>query len=434
MNKLKYISGIIFVYSLIAGCGSNPTINEYISEGDTNESLKYINSGGDINVSNSHGITPLHTAAKKGDIKVLNALLARGANVNRKVGSLTMSPIQFAAFNNNAAVTKLLISKGARINANDNQGRTALKIASKLGNSNVVKALLAGGAKINQMQNLSSTALIEAVSAKKQETVSLLLHHGANINATDEKGNTPLIIAAFKGHEAIFNILLNNGADISLSNAEGQNALIIGAFIENKSIVDLLLNKGVNVHTKTKYGRSALHIAASSANKDLVNTLLNSDAKPLIIDSSEDDYFATAFSHGMYAEWLINKGHIDNSKQTLGITIKYFQKAIDEYKKITKDLDSKITTQNIKTIALLVFSAYATQTQARINAKASGTGRGFAYNTVKIKGTGTLSDTRDSYVSKDKKSALLKNKYSSIYNCVLTNTKASKCINDNKGI
>ena len=86
---------------------------------------------------------------------------------------------------------RLLIKNGANIDVSDNQGRTALKIAAKLGNNNVIKALLEGGAKINAMRNFSSTALIEAVSGQQLETVKLLIQSGADVNATDEKGNTP---------------------------------------------------------------------------------------------------------------------------------------------------------------------------------------------------------------------------------------------------
>jgi len=433
---VKKLSCIVFIiiYSIISGCGSNPTINEYIIDGRTNESLKYIKSGGDINVSNNQGLTPLHVAAKKGNLIVLKALLERGANVNKKAGSLTMTPIQLASFNDNAAITLFLIEKGAHIDTNDNQGRTALKIASKLGNNNVVKALLKGGAKINKMQNLSSTALIEAVSGQQLETVNLLILSGANINATDEKGNTPLIIAAYKGNQKILTTLLDNGADVSLANNENQTALIVGAFIENKLIVNSLINKNANIHTKTKYGRSALHLVAIHNNQGLMTILLNQGAQPLIIELSEDDYFGTALSHGAYAEYLINKGQTNESKQYLRTAIKYFKKSEDQYQQIKKDLDSKITSQNIKTIIMIAFVAYGTQVQANINARASGTGHGYAYNQVNIKGTGTLSESRDSFENKGITSTRLKNKYTSIHNCVLSGNNNKKCINKNKGL
>ena len=45
------------------------------------------------------------------------------------------------------AVVKLLIEKGADINARDNSGRTALMIASKNGHTQIVELLKAHGAK-----------------------------------------------------------------------------------------------------------------------------------------------------------------------------------------------------------------------------------------------------------------------------------------------
>jgi uncharacterized protein len=119
------------------------------------------------------GTTPLIRAGKGGDVTVISLLLERGANA-RAVTRNGVSAVMMAA-NVNAreedmtgrAKTekdivesmKLLIAKGADVNAAEAQGRTALHGAAQWGLTEVVK---------------------------------FLQSQGANINATDRRGMTPL--------------------------------------------------------------------------------------------------------------------------------------------------------------------------------------------------------------------------------------------------
>ena len=63
--------------------------------------------------------TPLHQAAKTGDIKLLQSLITSGANVNEKDLN-TWTPLHEAAHNGNIEAAELLISNGADVNSKDN--------------------------------------------------------------------------------------------------------------------------------------------------------------------------------------------------------------------------------------------------------------------------------------------------------------------------
>lgn len=81
--------------------------------------------------------TPLSIAISKGDIESVRKFIEYGVDVNEK--SNGMSPLMIAARYNKVEIMKVLISKGARVNAKDENGFTALKYAEL---SNASEAVL----------------------------------------------------------------------------------------------------------------------------------------------------------------------------------------------------------------------------------------------------------------------------------------------------
>ena len=72
----------------------------------------------------------LLTAASKGDVATVKAMLDSGANANSKDEN-SITALMYAARKNNADVVAALINKGAEINAQDKGGWTALMFAAK---------------------------------------------------------------------------------------------------------------------------------------------------------------------------------------------------------------------------------------------------------------------------------------------------------------
>ena len=67
--------------------------------------------------------TPLHWAAKTGDVQRLGSLLSSGADVNA-TDENAWTPLHWVAHEGHKQAVELLISKEADINAKDNTGRT----------------------------------------------------------------------------------------------------------------------------------------------------------------------------------------------------------------------------------------------------------------------------------------------------------------------
>ncbi len=73
-------------------------------------------------------MTPLHEAAAMGHLEVARLLLERGADVNAK-NKHGFTPLHFAAGIGHTDVAKLLLEHGADVNAKDEHGRTPADIA-----------------------------------------------------------------------------------------------------------------------------------------------------------------------------------------------------------------------------------------------------------------------------------------------------------------
>ena len=101
-----------------------------------------------VNVQNKHGQeTPLHRAALKGHLKVVNYLLTNRADVNANNSD---SPLHWAVFGGHANIVSVLLSNGANVNAQSPGGWTPLRHAARRPDSPVFAALLAAGGHYGQ--------------------------------------------------------------------------------------------------------------------------------------------------------------------------------------------------------------------------------------------------------------------------------------------
>ena len=126
--------------------------------------------GIDVDLRNRVGETPLMMAALKAETDAVDALLAHGAKV-RKDG---WSPLHYAATGGSAAIVKLLLSKGAALEARSPNGTTPLMMAARYGNEEAVDALLAAGADRTAKNDLGMDASAFAASAGREKLAARL--------------------------------------------------------------------------------------------------------------------------------------------------------------------------------------------------------------------------------------------------------------------
>ncbi|CAN9401069.1 unnamed protein product [Alternaria sp. RS040] len=153
-----------------------------------------------------HG-TALQAAAFLGHTKIVDMLMANGADVNCDAGSFGTA-LQSAAWCGHEVVVDMLIASGADIGYHANRiGSTALTGAAMNGHGNIVSKLLKADVD-NRTLNFRSglgTALYQAARKGHEQIVEKLLQTGADHGDAME-------IAIQEGHEGVVRVLIKYGA------------------------------------------------------------------------------------------------------------------------------------------------------------------------------------------------------------------------------
>lgn len=118
-----------------------------VERGDCKMVVELLDSGSNVDTRRKgEGSTPLIVACAKGHIEVAKVLLDKGADVNaRNVNGWTA--LMAASANDRLDAVKLLLDRGAEVNSRHAYGHTALKLARQKNHTRIVKLLLQRGAK-----------------------------------------------------------------------------------------------------------------------------------------------------------------------------------------------------------------------------------------------------------------------------------------------
>ncbi|KAH7478382.1 hypothetical protein FOMA001_g9748 [Fusarium oxysporum f. sp. matthiolae] len=230
--------------------------------------------GSNIDVKDSHGRAPLSWAAENGHEAVVRLLLDRGAYIEAADKHYGRTPLSWAAENGHEAVVRLLLDRGAYIEAADKHyGRTSLWRAATAGHETVVRLLLERGARTEAADEEGSTPLWRATEKGDEAVVRLLLERGARTKAADKEGRTPASWAAERGHEAVVRLFLDRGAYIEAVDKEGRTPLSWAAERGHEAVVRLFLERDARTEAADKEGRTPLWYAAERGHEAVVRLL-----------------------------------------------------------------------------------------------------------------------------------------------------------------
>ena len=176
-----------------------------------------IRHGAMLNAISIDGRTPLHHAARHGNLKSVRYLLLGSAiYLNRKRHGLN-TPLHDAAKFGHTDIVTTLIFAGALMNEANDNGDTPLHVAANSGQENVVRCLIQAKAGLNVISSDGSTPLHYACQNGHVECVEELLNQGANANAKNTDGEAPIHVASSRGHVDCIQKLVNNRAIIAVS-------------------------------------------------------------------------------------------------------------------------------------------------------------------------------------------------------------------------
>ncbi|XP_045080800.1 serine/threonine-protein phosphatase 6 regulatory ankyrin repeat subunit A-like, partial [Coregonus clupeaformis] len=238
-----------------------------------------------VNAKDNKWLTPLHRALASCS-EMVRLLLSRGANINA-FDKKDRRAIHWAAYMGHIEVVKLLASHGSEVSCKNKKAYTPLHSAASSGMISVVKYLLDLG--------------VDDV------VVNELIECGANVNQVYEKGFAPLHFTAASRHGALcLELLVGNGALVNIKSKDGKTppphdghprdaspdlkpssrmAGVHGMFRLHLSALSgfsdccrKLLSSGFDIDTPDDFGRTCLHAAAAVGNLDCLNLLLNTGA------------------------------------------------------------------------------------------------------------------------------------------------------------
>jgi ankyrin repeat protein len=271
-----------------------------------------INFNASVNVVNEAGWTPMAYVARRGDLRSVKALLAAGAEVDPLDQSL--SPLQSAAERGQVEVMWVLIGAGARTELEDMEGDTPLHCAVKSGSVPAVQVLLDKKVNINAIDTKKErTPLLEAAILGYPEIVNLLLKVGANAGISDKDGSHFLHFAVKSSSMETLNLALDSSHDILVKDESDRIPLHVAAETGFTDGVERLLKVGhasAQIKATTAKERTHLHLTAKYGHLETAEALLKVGVDIEAIDEKHLTalHLATRREHLELAKLLVGKG------------------------------------------------------------------------------------------------------------------------------
>jgi ankyrin repeat protein len=273
--KVASARGIDDMVDLVMGKGSG-TVNakgktfgyalqKEALAGNDERVIELLDSGADIENSDSSYGTALAAAARKGNISTMKVLLQRGADpqtsiprhfrLNLPSGMKDYSAIDIAAHEGNLAAVQLLLENGAGVGS-------ALFLTARSGKLDLARDLMKAGADPSAYcPQLGWTPLHGAAYGVQKDMALLLLDNGASIHAVTEPCKESAL------HLAIHPANYYSNADRYHEKEK-----------RRLTLVKFLMDRGADVMTKDSKGNTPLHTFFASGfetpNAEALNTIL----------------------------------------------------------------------------------------------------------------------------------------------------------------
>lgn len=260
---------------------------------------------------------PLADAAEQRDADAVARLLDQGAKVDARQAD-GMTALIWAAYHDDADTVKQLIDAEADVTAANRYGISALSVTCINGNGTIVELLIDSGADPNTKRDGGETVLMTASRTGKLEAVKVLIDAGADVNAKERRGQTALMWAAAEGHADVVDALIKAEAEYRDPLSSGFTPLCFAVRNGHVEVTKRLLEAGVDVNramSEARGGRnkpdrntSPLMLAMENGHFELAALLLDAGANP------NDDRTGFAPLHAM--SWIRKPEKGDNEKGT----------------------------------------------------------------------------------------------------------------------
>lgn len=239
-----------------------------------------------INTVNMTGDAPLHIAVGF-DNEILGSLLIEKNADIFLLNDKGFSPLTLA-IELGGKRTEWFFNKKT-LTAKDENGNTALHIASQRGYARVIKAMVNSGSDINATNNNNETPLFSALKGDSYNVIKVLIPFAENqmiyISKRDFLGNSPLHVCvkekAYNGAKLLLSTANGNTAFVNLTNQRGNTALHEAAHAGDVSLIKLFLAYNADINVQDNTGKSPLSRAILASRREATQLLLVSGSSPV---------------------------------------------------------------------------------------------------------------------------------------------------------
>uniref|UniRef100_A0A8C9F204 Ankyrin 3 n=1 Tax=Pavo cristatus TaxID=9049 RepID=A0A8C9F204_PAVCR len=272
-------------------------------------------------IIHSNDITPLHVASKRGNANMVKLLLDRGAKIDAKTRD-GLTPLHCGARSGHEQVVEMLLDRGAPILSKTKNGLSPLHMATQGDHLNCVQLLIQHNVPVDDVTNDYLTALHVAAHCGHYKVAKVLLDKKANPNAKALNGFTPLHIACKKNRIKVMELLLKHGASIQAVTESGLTPIHVAAFMGHVNIVSQLMHHGASPNTTNVRGETALHMAARAGQTEVVRYLVQNGAQ--VEAKAKDDqtplHISARLGKADIVQQLLQQGASPNAATTSGYT------------------------------------------------------------------------------------------------------------------
>ncbi|ROT70511.1 hypothetical protein C7M84_011187 [Penaeus vannamei] len=290
---------------------------------------------------------PLHVATRRNFEGVVRLLLEKGADVNAKNG-MGQTALHLATIADNKKIVGLLIEKGVDLQVTDVNNESAMRIATRAASKATLELLKQGGCPLDAVTEDGATLLHLAATYGNLEAVKWLVRNGVDTEALDRMGETAAaaaekerqthVVEWLARHKAMkkaklpracdfledLTKLIQEGKDVNALYTEGYGQgfcpLHLAAEAGYETVVDYLIHEGADVSVKCSNGMTALHLAIGGHIHTL--QLLYPLVEPEVptCEGKTALHLAAEYGNLKAVRWLLGKGLDPNKVDSSDLT------------------------------------------------------------------------------------------------------------------
>src|SRR5208283_4467615 len=218
------------------------------------------------------------------------------------------------------ATLKAFIGARGDLEALNEDHRTPLLLALRLGSKEIVGDLISAGVQLNGVDRFGNTPLVLALRYADLGTVRTLIEKGVDMGRADPDGFTPLMIAMGSKFEDVPELLVNRGVDVKAISSQNTSALTFALANGRGALAAEIIKRGASLNLTDRNGWTLLMYALRYCDGATVQFLVDRGCP---LDGKTKDgwsplLFAARYSTGAITLLLLRSGVVDINAPSKG--------------------------------------------------------------------------------------------------------------------